>query len=66
MCSGSRVQTQARAHVGDVLRHDEQELKSAVVNEALEQLTAHPGPVAAAGACMHSTTLTSPSQEAQL
>ena len=51
--------------MGDVLRHDEQELKSAVVNEALEQLTAHPGPVAAAGACMHSTTIEMYSQEAQ-
>ena len=51
--------------MGDMLRHDEQELKSAIVNEALEQLTAHPGPVAAAGACMHSTTIKMYSQEAQ-
>ena len=51
--------------MGDMLRHDEQELESAVVDEALEPLTAHPGPVAAAGACMRLTTLTLPSQEAQ-
>ena len=61
----TRAQMQGRAHVRDVLRHDEQELQSTVVNEALEQLAAHPGPVAAAGACMVRPTVTSSSQKVQ-